>query len=124
MVFIVKSGWVALWRKKERQNEPPEGQELGHPRAVPLSYVGGQAYDRGGRGGGVEEPNQQRWPNAPPCGANCVHHSCGQSCFSEGQGGSSLNGAGAGTNAPGLPGLLAQTGGSGGGAGGLYQFIR
>ncbi len=38
--------------------------------------------------------------------------------------GASLVGAEPGASAPGLPGLLAQTGGSGGGAGGLYQFIK
>ncbi len=38
--------------------------------------------------------------------------------------GASLVGAEPGASAPGQPGLLAQTGGSGGGAGGLYQFIK
>ncbi len=70
----------------------------------PLSYVGD---DRRGKERGEEQrqPNQQRWPNAPQCGANCVHHSCGQSCFSEGQGDSSVDGAGGAGSAPHLPGL-------------------
>ena len=62
----------------------------------------------GGRGGGNRTaPTQPTtgWPNALPCGANCVHHSCGQSCFSEGQGDSSVDGAGGARSAPHLPGV-------------------
>ena len=60
MVSIVKSGWVAHWRKKLCQNESPEGQELGHLRTFPLSYVHGQAYN-----GGWQPNQQQGGQNSP-----------------------------------------------------------
>ncbi len=48
VVSIAKGRTVAHWCKKECQNEGPEGPGGGHRRAVPLSYVCGQAYDREG----------------------------------------------------------------------------